>query len=98
MSVRVVSRLREIWHAKGHASLPLASLRWVSVEPSAGLDARWAPDVTVDGQAMVALLVPTGTRVTYRIAVPPRAWFRTAVAVVAPADGHSGPVRFTVRV
>lgn len=85
---RLVRRLREIWLKEGYAPLCLMVLPWIAVDGASGESApRWQGLVELGTEAKLALHVPAGTAVRYRLAVPQRAIFLASVAL----DGNRQP-------
>jgi len=94
-----VRRLREIWLKYGYPPLFLASLPWVAVEESNGAPAPdWQGLVELGTEAKLALLVPGGTTVRYRLAVPPKTIFLASVALAHNRQSTGGAAEFVLAV
>ena len=92
--------LDETWRQKAYHAIPLSGLGEIS---QMGLGSeqshRWLSDVTVGGKTRNVICMNRTGSVSYRLYVPPRAKFRSYIALMPETRGrHHRPVAFRVEV
>jgi len=99
---RAWNGLRELWHRTAYDAVSLRALTPVAVEAESQDPRdviRWSAPLQITDLSPPTLSLPPPARVTYRFVMPPRARFRSLIALPPEVwDRHPGGVDFTVAV